>query len=168
MGKIREVANYLHFGMTRNGQVRVHHDATYSIAFHSERFADERCFVACRPNLYAASNELVAHLEALLAQDRRVVLRPSPISLLETPRARAARPPPELRAPATDRCDENPFSVCNAQSRRSLPPFPRRSARRRQSRRSWPHDVPLRRKFFRRTRTPSKSAGGSRGRPQGS
>src|SRR3979411_631086 len=72
MRKIREVADYLHFGMTGNGQVLVHHDATHSVPFHPERFADERCFVACRPNLYAARNEFVAHLDALLAQVRRV------------------------------------------------------------------------------------------------
>ena len=70
MRKIRKIANHLDFGMPRNREIVVHNYATRSVPFHAKRFADERCFVARRPNFHATGNEFVTGLQTGVGQIR--------------------------------------------------------------------------------------------------
>src|ERR1039458_7265617 len=70
MRKIRKIANHLDFGMPRNREIVVHNYATRSVPFHAKRFADERSFVARRPNFHATGNEFVTGLQTGVGQIR--------------------------------------------------------------------------------------------------
>src|SRR5262249_14742721 len=49
--EICQVADYLHFRMSRNGEVLVDNDTAHAVDRCVKRFPDERCIVAGRPNL---------------------------------------------------------------------------------------------------------------------
>ena len=68
MRKIRQIADHLHFRVTRNRKVLVHDDAASPVSRYAESFSDERRIVARRPNFHAAGNELVANLDAGLSE----------------------------------------------------------------------------------------------------
>ena len=71
IGKIRKVANDLHFRMPRNREVIVDDDAADSINRSTERFAHERSIVSGRPDFDSGSNILVTHLQPLFGQVAR-------------------------------------------------------------------------------------------------
>src|ERR1700756_4524295 len=57
MRKIGEVANDLHFRMSRNGEILVHNNSANAVNRYAERFPDERSNITGRPNFYAARNK---------------------------------------------------------------------------------------------------------------
>src|SRR5438128_11488743 len=76
MRKTREIADHLHFRMTRNGQVIVHYHTANAIDRSAEAVPDVGRVVARRPNLDATWDVFVAHVQSVFGQVRGVDARP--------------------------------------------------------------------------------------------
>ena len=70
MRKICQVANDLHFRMSRNGEVVVHNNSANTVNRYAERFPDERSNIAGRPNFHAARDKFAVQLHTFLGNVR--------------------------------------------------------------------------------------------------